>query len=165
MMRLILVSCLAFVLLPICPAELAAGEPGLAARCARAGNDDTVRPYDPSLQAELLKAYARQFPQARMPPDNRVFQAGSHIRCMDGRLRACFTGANLPCTKMNTSRDNKGADAFCQSDPQAEIVPAFAVGHDAAYSYRCAAGRAEITGETFSLDHRGFAASLWTTID
>jgi hypothetical protein len=137
----------------------------LAEQCVRVQNDDTVRGYDPSLKAGLLKAYAHLFPQARMPPDERVLQAGTNIRCMDGRLLACFTGANLPCSKMNLARDNKGADAFCRANPDAPIVPAFATGHDAAFNYRCAAGRAEITGETFPLDARGFAASLWARVE
>ncbi len=100
-----------------------------------------------------------------MPPNEQDFQAGAHIRCMAGQLWACFTGANLPCEKMNTARDNKGAEGFCQTNPDAPAVPAFATGHGSIYSYRCAAGRAEITGTTFPLDARGFAATLWAPID
>jgi hypothetical protein len=146
----------------LAPLQAAAG---LVEQCARVQNDDTVRRYDPSLKAGLLKAYAQLFPQARIPPDEREFQAGSNIRCMDGRLLACFIGANLPCSKMNTARDNKGADAFCRANQDAPVVPAFATGHDAAFNYRCVAGRAEITGETFPLDARGFAASLWAPVE
>jgi hypothetical protein len=142
-----------------------AAEQGPAASCAQAGDDDTVRGYDPSLRAGLLIAYAHLFPQARMPPNEHELQAGAHIRCMDGRLWACFTGANLPCDKMNTARDNKGADAFCRTNPEAPFVPAFATGHDTIYSYRCVTGRAEITGTTFPLDARGFAATLWAAIE
>ena len=145
--------------------EASAGEPGLAEQCARVGNDDAVRPYDAALRAGLLRAYARRFPQAQMPPDQQSFQAGAHIRCMDGHLFACFTGANLPCGKINISRINKGAEAFCQSNPQAAVVPAFAVGHDAAFAYRCVSGRAEIAEQTFMPDARGFAAGLWSPIE
>jgi hypothetical protein len=138
---------------------------GPAEQCAHVGNDDTIHPYDASFRAGLLRAYAQLFPQARMPPDDQAFQAGAHIRCMDGRLLACFTGANLPCEKMNVGRDNKGADAFCRTNPETAFVPAFATGHDSAYAYRCAAGHAVVAGETFPLDRRGFAASLWAPID
>jgi hypothetical protein len=138
---------------------------GPAEHCAQVRNDDTIRPYDAALRTGLLDAYAHLFPQARMPPDERQFEAGAHIRCMDGRLLACFTGANLPCSKMDTQRHNKGADAYCRSNPDAPFVPAFATGHDAAYTYRCLGGRASIAGETFKLDPRGFAASLWTPIE
>jgi hypothetical protein len=142
-----------------------AAEAGLAAECEQVRNDNTIHPYDPSLRAGLLGAYARLFPQARMPPNEQEFQAGAHIRCMDGRLLACFTGANLPCEKMNTARDNKGAEAFCRTNPDAPVVPVFATGHDTIYSYRCVAGRAEITGTTFPMDARGFAATLWTPVE
>ena len=138
---------------------------GMAEQCAQMQNDDTVQRYDPSLRDGLLKAYARLFPQAPKPPDNRAFEAGAHVRCMNGKLLACFTGANLPCGKLNTARDNTGADAFCRTNPDAPVVPAFATGHDAAYAYRCANGHAAVTGETFQPDPRGFAASLWAPID
>jgi hypothetical protein len=100
-----------------------------------------------------------------MPPNEQAFQAGAHIRCMDGRLLACFTGANLPCEKMNAARDNKGAEAFCQANPDAPVVPAFATGHDTIYSYRCVGRRAEIAGTTFPPDARGFAATLWAPVE
>jgi hypothetical protein len=160
MIRSTVVVCIA-----LASAGVHAAETRPAVQCTGTGNDDTVRPYDPSLRAGLLKAYAHLFPQARMPPDEQAFQAGAHIRCMDGRLLACFTGANLPCSKMDTSSGNKGADAFCRSDPTAQFVPAFAVGHDSAYAYRCISGRAEIVGETLPLDASGFAVPLWTPID
>ena len=142
-----------------------AAEEGPAALCAQARDDDTVRPYDPSLRAGLLRAYAHLFPQARMPPNEQDFQVGAHFRCMDGRLWACFTGANLPCAKMNTAHDNKGAEAFCQTNPGAPFAPAFATGHDTIYSYRCVAGRPEISGVTFRVDARGFAANLWALVE
>ncbi|OYV37925.1 MAG: hypothetical protein B7Z80_11500 [Rhodospirillales bacterium 20-64-7] len=136
----------------------------LATRCAAAGNDDTIRPYDASLRAQLQKSYERLFPKA--PVDDRMIAAQAHIRCMDGRLYACFAGANLPCRKMNTARANTGAAAFCRSNPDAPVVPAFATGHDSIYEYRCRSGKAEITGRTlFDLDSRGFAKRLWTPLD
>jgi hypothetical protein len=153
---------LAFLLLPLFSS---ASWAGAAEQCAQVRDDDTIRPYDASLRAGLLKAYAHLFPQARMPPDEQPFAAGTHIRCMDGRLLACFTGANLPCSKMNTARENKGATAYCRTNPDAAFVPAFAIGHDSAYNYRCVGGRASVAGETFRLDRRGFAATFWAPID
>jgi hypothetical protein len=138
---------------------------GLAEQCVRKRNDDTVRSYDPSLKAGLLAAYGHLFPKAQMPPDDRAFQSGAHIRCMDGRLFACFTGANLPCTKMNTVGENEGAGAFCRSNPDAQAVPAFAAGHDTIYAYRCVGRRAEIEATVLTLDARGFAASLWAPVE
>jgi hypothetical protein len=139
-------------------------EPGLAAECAQVRNDDTVRPYDPSLRAGLLAAYGRLFPRARTP-DEQALQAGAHIRCMNGRLLGCFSGANMPCGKLNMAPDNQGAAAFCSASPNAEIVPAYATGEDAGFLYRCAGGQAEISGDTFLPDARGFAVELWAPID
>jgi hypothetical protein len=160
------VKCLLVVLCGLSLSPFArAAEPGPAAHCLKTGNDDTVRGYDPSLRPGLLRAYARLFPQARMPPNEHAFQAQAHIRCSNGQLLACFTGANLPCDKMSTARDNPGAAAFCKTDPQAELVPSFATGHDAVYAYRCLDGRPQVTGHTFPLDSRGFATSLWAPLD
>jgi hypothetical protein len=83
---------------------------------------------------------------------------------MNGKALVCFIGANLPCAKINTSRDNRGASEFCRSNPNADFVPLFAAGHDTLYSYRCRDGRAEIKGKVWALDERGFAKKLWTEI-
>lgn len=143
--------------------EAAKVEPAANYACSK--SDDTVRPYNPSLRAGFLNAYRQLFPHARMPPDETQLQAGAATRCMDGRLLACFTGANLPCSKMNTARDNTGANAFCRTNLDADGVPAFATGHDSAYRYRCMSGRAKIVGTIFVLDQRGFAASLWAPME
>jgi hypothetical protein len=84
-MRAIVVTCVMLV-----PLLGHAAEVGLAAQCARVRNDDTVRSFDPSLREGLLRAYGRLFPRARMPRNDQEFQAGAHIRCMDGRLSACL---------------------------------------------------------------------------
>jgi hypothetical protein len=147
------------------PANVYSASADTAAQCAQAGNDDTIIPYDPSLQAGLARAYARLFPGAPIPPLEAQLKDGANIRCMNGRLLACFTGANLPCGKMNAGRDNPGADEYCHADANADVVPAFATGHEAIYSYRCTDGRPEIVGTTFSLDARGFAARLWAPLD
>jgi hypothetical protein len=142
-----------------------AADAGLAAQCARVRDDDTIRGYEPSLHAELVSAFQRLFPSAPMPPEQRMIEAGAHIRCMDGRLLACFTGANLPCEKMDSARENPGAAAFCRDNPNAGLVPAYAAGHDTIYSYRCVSGRPQTDGTLFTLDRRGFAAALWTPLN
>jgi hypothetical protein len=142
-----------------------AADSGLAAECARMHDDDTVHGYVPALHDELLRAFAQLFPSARMPPDEREIQAGAHVRCMDGRLLACFTGATLPCDKINTERYNSGALAYCHANRDAGGVPAFATGHDTLYAYRCVSGLPVVTGNRFTLDRRGFASSLWAPLD
>ncbi len=153
------------VMLMLSAGPAAAAGSDLAAQCARIRNDDTVRGYDPALHDALVRAFGRLFPSAPMPPDDREIEAGAHIRCMDGQLLACFTGANLPCGKMTTAPDSPGADAFCRANPNAEVVPAFATGHDTVNLYRCVSGQPAITGSAFTVDSRGFAASLWTPLD
>jgi hypothetical protein len=150
---------------PLAPVHAHAADSGMTGRCARVHNDDTVRPYDASLRAGLIRAYGRLFPDAGMSPPEAQLKVGANIRCMSGRLVACFVGANLPCEKMNAARENPGAAEYCRGNPAADVVPAFATGHDTIYSYRCAAGRPIIAGQTFVLDSRGFAARLWAPID
>jgi hypothetical protein len=90
-----------------------------------------------------------------------IYFASGHRRGVVAGLpvRACFTGANLPCVKMNIARDNEGPDAFCRSNPNAPGGPAFASGHDSIYAYRCRGRRAEVESTIFPLDARGFAAT------
>jgi hypothetical protein len=83
---------------------------------------------------------------------------------MDGKTMVCFIGANLPCAKIVTARDNPGADAFCKKASNGNSVPAYATGHDSAYSFTCRDGRAVVDRETWRLDKRGFAAKIWTAL-
>jgi hypothetical protein len=146
------------------PVAALAAAPGPVSHCAEVRNDDAVQGYDPALKSGLLKAYARLFPQARIP-DERMLQAEAHTRCMGGKLLACFTGANLPCEKLDTEPENAGAATFCAGNPDAAIVPAYAAGHDSAWSFHCVHGQPAVSGEAFHLDARGFAASLWAPVN
>ena len=150
--------------LMLAPFTAQAAGTGPEAQCSQVQNDDTIRHYDPRLRLGLLKAYRRLFPHASMPPDETSFEAGTHVRCMNGHLFACFTGANLACAKVNASAENKGAEAYCRANPQASVVPAYATGHDTIYRFHCTGGRAEITGPPIPLDDRGFAVSQWAPI-
>ncbi|MGX7876015.1 hypothetical protein ACVDG5_027885 [Mesorhizobium sp. ORM6] len=76
----------------------------------------------------------------------------------------CFVGANLPCAKMNVTRDDPGADEFCRQNPNENGVPAAATGHDTVFSYGCRHGKAEVVGQTWQLDERGFARKLWAAL-
>jgi hypothetical protein len=149
----------------LAPTKVHAADTDLAAQCALVRNDDTVRRYNPSLRAGLVRAYARLFPDAPKPPPEAQLKNSANIRCMNGRLFACFTGANLPCGKMNAARNNPGADEYCHANADTGVVPAFATGHDTIWSYRCSGGRAVIVGPTFALDAGGFAARLWAPLD
>jgi len=132
--------------------------------CARLGNDDTIRDYDPALRDRTTLAFKTLFPQAKGPPEDGSLETQAQYRCMNGKVVICFVGANLPCAKMNAKRENAGADSFCRDNPAAESVPAFATGHDTIYAYRCRAGRAEVTATIRQLDERGFARTLWVEL-
>lgn len=139
----------------------AAPEAGLAGVCARLGNDDNIRDYDPSLRADTASAFRKLFPNAKNGPDGDSWQTQAQYRCMNGKVLVCFVGANLPCAKMNAQHENPGADMFCRDNPDAGSVPAYAIGHDSIHAYRCRNGTAEVTGTTRQLDPRGFAKDLW----
>jgi hypothetical protein len=154
----------AFIFAPLSQVQAAPMEE-LPALCTRLGNDDTIRPYSPSLRSETVRAFKTRYPDAKGVPADEELEIQANFRCMNGKVLVCFIGANLPCVKMNTARDNAGADEFCRSHSSGEeSVPAAATGHDAVYSYRCRNGRAEVDGELWQLDERGFAKKLWTEI-
>ncbi len=125
------------------------------------GDDDTLRDYQPSLKAGAAKIFKTMFPGANSPPDEAMLRAQAKFRCMDGKVYACFIGANLPCGKLNTSRHNAGAETYCRTDPEADFIPMAATGHDSVYSYRCRGGKPEVAHTSYELDRRGFAKSLW----
>ncbi len=136
----------------------------LPALCASLRNDDTLRAYQPSLRGGTVKAFRAMFPGAKAAPDDALLQAQAKFRCMNGKAYVCFIGANLPCGKLNTSRENEGAENFCRSEPEADFVPMSATGHDSVYSYRCHDGKPEVLRATYELDERGFAKSLWMAL-
>jgi hypothetical protein len=159
----LLLSALAALALTSLPRAAAAND-DLPALCASLGSDDTLRDYQPSLRGGTVKAFRAMFPGAKMPPDDAILQAQARFRCMNGKAYICFAGANLPCGKLNTSRQNEGAENFCRSEPEADFVPMSATGHDSVYSYRCHDGKAEVLRATYELDERGFAKSLWMAL-
>jgi hypothetical protein len=132
--------------------------------CRQVKNDDAVRPYSHELYDGTVKAFKKLFPDASGTPQESELQTQANYRCMNGKVLACFVGANLPCAKMNGARDNPGADAFCKTNPNDDVVPAFATGHDAVYSYKCRNGKAVVTGAVWALDKRGFAKKLWAEV-
>lgn len=132
--------------------------------CRQVKNDDTIRPYSHDLYDGTVKAFKKLFPDAKDAPAESELQTQANYRCMSGKVLVCFVGANLPCAKMNAARDNPGADAYCKTNPNDDVVPAFATGHDAVYAYKCKDGKAVVTGNPWKLDKRGFAAKLWTAV-
>lgn len=87
----------------------------------------------------------------------------SFWRCMDGRVYACTVGANLPCLeKADTSRSpSEDMKAFCQEQPNAEVIPAVATGRSTVYEWRCKDGQAEVVRQVMAVDAQGFLADIW----
>ncbi|MBN9045386.1 MAG: hypothetical protein J0H18_06925 [Rhizobiales bacterium] len=132
--------------------------------CRKVGNDDTVRNYSHTLYKETAAAFRKLFPGAKRPQNDSDFVMQAQYRCMGGKVMVCFIGANLPCGKMNASRDNPGANEFCRENPDSDFVPLAATGHDTIYSYRCRNGKAEVNEVAWQLDRRGFAKKLWVKL-
>ena len=129
--------------------------------CRAAASEGVVRPYDPSLRPAAMSAFHARFPRAATPPSEAELSAGSSFRCMGGRMLVCFVGANLPCGRMNVSRENAGATEFCRGNAQARDVPMVATGHDTIYAYRCDRGRAVIARQIYHVDPGGYAREVW----
>ncbi len=99
-------------------------------------------------------------------PDD-FFQQGSVWRCADGQVKACFVGANLPCQEKADPSEtpNAGAVAFCQENPNAEVVPAAAAGRATLFAWSCKEG-APVRGEQIAqADAQGFIADFWYLIE
>jgi len=99
-----------------------------------------------------------------MPPEIRQ---NSAWRCMDGSVWACTVGANIPCTeKADTSRTpSEGMTNFCQSNPDAEEIPAVAAGRTTVYSWGCEGGEPQIQEQTIAVDAQGYPAEYWSRVD
>lgn len=137
----------------------AAAAQDLHRHCRQVRNDDTLRDYSPALRDETIRSFKKLFPGARSIPADDEFATQAVFRCMHGKILVCFRGANLPCAKIDTSRDNPGANAYCRDNPNASFVPAVATGHDTVYSYRCHDGRPEIAGKVWSSTRAAMPAS------
>jgi hypothetical protein len=143
---------------------VATADDNLRQHCRQVRNDDTPHDYSPALRDKTIRGFKELFPSARSIPADDELATQAVFRCMNGKILVCFRGANLPCAKINASRDNPGANAYCHDNPNTSVVPAVAAGHDTLYSYRCRNGRPEIAGKIWTLDARGYARKLWTEL-
>jgi len=77
----------------------------------------------------------------------------------------CTVGANLPCGKADTKRaPSPGVVKWCRDNPDTEVVPAVATGHDTIYAWRCRGGAPSIVRQTLHVDPRGFIAEFWKAL-
>ena len=91
------------------------------------------------------------------------FQKNAVWRCMDGRVRVCHFGANLPCQeKADTSQAPSAAmQEFCTANPESESIPAAVTGRATVYEWKCAAGKPQVVGQVFQVDPQGYLANFW----
>ena len=96
--------------------------------------------------------------------DADYFRPQTFVRCVGPRLMVCIIGANLACGKANTRRKLSGATAFCRENPNSNIVPFAATGHDTIYEWRCVGDHA-VAGRKFqTVDRQGFIAENWREV-
>ena len=137
------------------------------AYCAAVGTVDA--PGADYAGPQVPESVALGLQQAMNVPDTplEMLQNGSFWRCVDGKVVACFVGANLPCeAKANTDRTPvQEAVDFCQANPDSDFVPAVAVGRETVYEWRCRAGVPEIVRQVSEPDAQGFIADIWYPLE
>ena len=88
-------------------------------------------------------------------------------RCMGGKIWACVQGNAPICGKANQDKTpTKAMREFCASQPNAEVIPLYVIGHEnpMIYDWTCKGKQPTITKQIFQVDARGFPAELWKTI-
>jgi hypothetical protein len=83
-------------------------------------------------------------------PDGRDFRPESYYwRCMNRMVFVCAIGANIPCgAKADLAKRNLGADKYCQDNPEATFVPAYATGHETLFAWSCSRAQFALTPST-----------------
>jgi hypothetical protein len=113
-------------------------------------------PVPKNLEADVARTFS-------VPVD--LVRGGAFVRCAGARLLACVVGANLNCGKANTRRSLPGASAFCRANPDAQIIPMAATGHDTIYAWRCAGQRELAAKAVVAVDRDGYDAGNWKEVD
>ena len=81
------------------------------AYCVRVGTDDTLR----TPPSSLAPAFRRLFNiRGHYAPN------AAYYRCVDGMVKVCFVGANLPCGKANTSKNQLAVARWCETHPETD---------------------------------------------
>jgi hypothetical protein len=133
------------------------------AYCAAVGTVDApdARYTGEAVPAAVVEALVRQgVVAADAPPE---FQANAVWRCMDGQVWACHFGANLPCQERADTSQTPTAEmeGFCQSNPNADVIPATVTGRATVYEWQCSEGQPAVVRQVFSSDAQGFLADFW----
>ena len=131
--------------------------------CSRGMNSPVMsgQTSDMSLPAGLVKPMVTSgLASPEMPI--KLLQA-SRWRCMDGGVWVCLIGANLPCDEqadLSTSPSDK-MNEFCQSNPDADGIPAYVTGRASVYVWACE-GQQAVAGKQFTeADEAGYLSNIW----
>jgi hypothetical protein len=139
--------------LPCAVPASAAGGPAI---CAMGAGPRSPVPVPKNLEADVARTFGLTVDLVR---------AGAFVRCAGAKLLACVIGANLNCGKANTRRSLPGASEFCRANPDAQVVPMAATGHDTIYSWRCVGQRALAAKAVVAVDPGGYDAGNWKQVD
>jgi hypothetical protein len=89
--------------------------------------------------------------------------AGTVWRCMDGRVWACFVGANLPCSEKadTSSTPQPEMEDFCRANTNADSIPLAVTGRATIYEWRCVDGAPQVVRQLLTPDAQGFLSDFW----
>lgn len=134
------------------------------AYCQAVGNADTPGPEftGPKMTKALAQAIKTATGASADAPLD-LFMQGSTWRCMNGKVYACFVGANLPCdSKANTDATPTPEEQdFCTANPNSDSIPAAVTGHDTVFAWTCKDGKPEAGQPIVEVDSRGYITSIW----
>ena len=125
------------------------------AYCARVGTDDTLRTPPSSLAPAIQRLFNIR---------GHYAPKAAYYRCVDGTVKVCFVGANLPCGKANTSKNQPAVARWCETHPDTESIPLYVTGHNSLYSWHCVGAKAATGASIGALDARGFFEEYWKTV-
>ena len=131
----------------------AAGGPAI---CAMGAGPRSPVPVPKNLEADVARTFS--------VPVNLV-RGGAFVRCAGAKLLACVVGANLNCGQASTHPSLPGASEFCRANPDAQIVPRAATGHDTIYVWRCVGRRAVAAKAVVAVDRDGYDAGNWWEVN
>ncbi len=122
-------------------------------------------PYaGPAMPPEILQGLRTALKADTVPKD--VLAKGSHWRCMNGKVYACFTGANIPCLAKAdiTKTPDVAMLNFCTENPAADVIPASVTGRFTVFEWRCRLGLPEAVRQVATPDANGFISEYWHEI-
>lgn len=137
------------------------------AYCSAVGTIDAPdsRYTGPPVPEAVAQGLKRAFGAPAEAPLN-VFIRGTSWRCMGGEVYACNVGANLPCSEKADMSLTPRPEMlqWCQENPNAEVIPAFASGRATVYAWKCLNGTPTIVRQVAEPDAQGFLSHIWYVI-